>query len=472
MAYQTAFKGYELKYMLTMISLVFILFFGLAGYSDSMEKGDLGVYVEDGAIPIRLNGSSAVADSDSVRISGTTIMITGDETYLISGTLDDGMIIVNAKASATPHIVLSGACINSETSAALYILNADKVVVTLAEGTQNILSNGGSFEAIDDSKIDGAIFSKQDLTFNGSGSLNVTSPVGHGVVCKKDLVFTGGVYTVTAASHGMEVIDSGISMKGIKAAGNILISGGDISIDSADDAVHSDASVTINGGSLEIASGDDAVHAEDTLIVTAGTICVLESYEGLEAKNIVVTGGDITITAEDDGLNAAASNDASGTKSGKDGRAGQGEGSFDGESIEISGGNISVTASGDGLDSNGSIAVLGGSLYITNPTTDDTSVLDADSDAVISGGTFISTGSTRMMAQSFSMSSTQGVIACTTGTQSAGSVVTVEDRNGNMLVSYEAEYPYVLVIISSPELVKGEAYILTAGSSSGNVTAE
>lgn len=360
MAYQTAFKGYELKYMLTMISLVFILFFGLAGYSDSMEKGDLGVYVEDGAIPIRLNGSSAVADSDSVRISGTTIMITGDETYLISGTLDDGMIIVNAKASATPHIVLSGACINSETSAALYILNADKVVVTLAEGTQNILSNGGSFEAIDDSKIDGAIFSKQDLTFNGSGSLNVTSPVGHGVVCKKDLVFTGGVYTVTAASHGMEVIDSGISMKGIKAAGNILISGGDISIDSADDAVHSDASVTINGGSL----------------------------------------------------------------------------------------------------------------YITNPTTGDTSVLDADSDAVISGGTFISTGSTRMMAQSFSMSSTQGVIACTTGTQSAGSVVAVEDRNGNMLVSYEAEYPYVLVIISSPELVKGEAYILTAGSSSGNVTAE
>lgn len=406
--------------------------------------------MSDGAIPIRLNGSSAVADSDSVRISGTTIMITGDETYMISGTLDDGMIIVNAKASATPHIVLSGACINSETSAALYILNADKVVVTLAEGTQNILSNGGSFEAIDDSKIDGAIFSKQDLTFNGSGSLNVTSPVGHGVVCKKDLVFTGGVYTVTAASHGMEVIDSGISMKGIKATGNILISGGDISIDSA----------------------DDAVHAEDTLTVTAGTICVLESYEGLEAKNIVVTGGDITITAEDDGLNAAASNDASGTKSGKDGRTGQGEGSFDGESIEISGGNISVTASGDGLDSNGSIAVWGGSLYITNPTTGDTSVLDADSDAVISGGTFISTGSTRMMAQSFSTSSTQGVIACTTGTQSAGSVVTVEDRNGNVLVSYEAEYPYVLVIISSPELVKGETYILTAGSSSGNVTAE
>ena len=80
--------------------------------------------------------------------------------------------------------------------------------VTLADGTENILSNGGAFEAIDENNIDGAVYSRQDLTFNGSGTLTVTSPAGHGIVCKDDLVFTGGTYIVSSASHGMDTNDS------------------------------------------------------------------------------------------------------------------------------------------------------------------------------------------------------------------------------------------------------------------------
>lgn len=527
-------------------------------------------YDESDSILIQLNGSSATASSDSVKISGTTITITEDTTHIISGTLDDGMIIVDAGDTAKLQIVLDGASINSEASAALYILNADKVFVTLAAGTENILSNGGAFEAIDENNIDGAIYSKQDLSFNGSGSLTVSSPSGHGIVCKDDLVFAGGTYTVTSASHGLDANDSvrianasltidagkdGIhaentdddslgfiyilsgtmdieaegdcisagaymqvengairllagggsengtnassgsyggfmgrgghrqspettiaddnstSMKGLKAAGGILISNGTITIDSADDAVHSDASIAISGGVLEIASGDDAIHADETLTITAGTIHVTESYEGLEAQSIVVSDGDITVTSSDDGFNASGGKDSSGMTGGRDGKFGGGGMASSNGSIEISGGKISITASGDGLDSNGSIAISGGSIYVTNPTAGDTSVLDADTSAVITGGTFISTGSTTMMAQSFSSSSTQGVIACTTGTQAAGTAITVKDANGKEILAYEAEYTCVLVIISSPDIVKGDTYTLTVGSDSCSITA-
>ena len=530
------------------------------------------------AVTIQLNGNSATASSDSVKISGSTIRITEDTTHIITGTLNDGMIIVEADDTAKLQLVLNGVNINSKTSAALYIISADKVFVTLADGTENTLSNGGSFEAIDESNIDGAVFSKQDLTFNGSGTLTVTSPVGHGIVCKDDLVFTSGSYKVTSASHGLDANDSvritsaaitidagkdGIhsentddaslgfvyissgsmnieaegdgvfagaylqiesgtiqlltgggykngtkassgsyggfmgggrpgrsassaatdesstSMKGLKAVSGILISDGTITIDSADDSIHSDASIIINGGIFKIASGDDGVHAENTLTITACNMNVSQSYEGLEAQTIYLKGGDIEITASDDGINASGGTDSSGTTGGRDGMFGGmgGKGGMGGEMsgssngvIEISGGKLTVYAGGDGLDSNGSLTISGGYVYVANPTAGDTSVLDADISPIITGGTFISTGSTTMMAQSFDTSSTQGVIACTTGTQSAGSTITVKDSIGNTIISYEAEYTYVLVIISSPDIVKGETYTLTVGSSATDIT--
>ena len=155
-------------------------------------------------------------------------MLTAETTYIISGTLTDGMLVVNAPEKAKLQIVFDGVSITSATSAALYILEADKVVVTLANGTQNTLQNGGKFEAIDDNNIDGAVFSKQDLTFNGSGSLTVSSPVGHGIVCKDDLVFTGGSYTVNSASHGLDANDS------VRITGET-----NLAIDAGKDGIHS-----------------------------------------------------------------------------------------------------------------------------------------------------------------------------------------------------------------------------------------
>ena len=266
--------------------------------------------------------------------------------------------------------------------------------------------------------------------------------------------------------------ESSTSMKGLKAVSGILVSNGRITIDSADDSIHSDTSVIINGGTFELASGDDAVHAEDTLTITDCNMNISKSYEGLEAQELYVKGGTIVLNATDDGLNASGGTDSSDTTGGRDGMSGGGKQSSGNGVIEISGGNLTIYASGDGLDSNGTVTISDGYIYVANPTAGDTSIIDADVSPVITGGTFVSTGSTTMMAQTFASSSTQGVISCTTGAQSPGSVVTVKDSNGNSVISYEVEYSCAMVIISSQDIVKGDAYTLTIGSTSGSVQAE
>ncbi len=538
-------------------------------------------YDEGDAVKIELSGSSASASSNSVKISGSTVTITEEAVYVISGTLDDGMLIVDAPDTAKLQIVLNSVSITSKTSAALYIKEADKVFVTLVG--ESSLSSGDGYSAIDDSNIDAAVFSKQDLTLNGDGTLSVSSPAGHGIVSKDDLVFTGGTYYISAASHAIDANDSvriksasitadagkdgihaennddaskgfvyfesgsltiecegdGISsgaymqleggtinilagggyengtsqsssgwggfgggggrpggrssgnsytsavtasdgdgstsMKGLKSGGSMLINSGSITVDSADDAIHSNASATINGGTFALASGDDAIHAEDTLTVTAGNIIISESYEGLEALHIDVSGGNITLKASDDGLNAAGGTDSSGTTGGRDGMFGGGNGGFGGMSgssngtIVISAGTVEINASGDGIDANGTLEISGGFVTVCGPISGDTAVLDYDRTGIITGGTFVGTGSS-MMAQSLDGEG-QGVIGVSVGSNSAGTKITVSDKNGKELLSYEPEQPFQIFIFSSPEIKSGETYKISVGSQSGEIEA-
>lgn len=540
-------------------------------------------YSEANSAVITLNGDTVSSNSNKVSISGTRATITGEGTFILRGTLNDGMVIVDAGQKDKLHIVLDGACVTSATSAALYVRQAAKVFVTLAEGSENILANGGSFTAFDENNIDGAVFSKQDLTFNGGGNLTVTSPVGHGIVAKDDLVFTGGAYTVNSASHGLDAneslrikdaelsidagkdgvhvedaddatvgfvyisggtldieaegdgisaslyaqiengcinilagggyengrvhssggfgdfmgggigpggmppgggrpggraavspttdADSGTSMKGLKA-GSILLNGGTVNINSADDGIHSNGTLIINGGDVSIASGDDGVHADTDLCITAGSIEITESYEGLEAVNIRITGGKIKLKAKDDGLNAAGGMDSSGS-GGRDemfgGPGNPGHGGASNGSIVIAGGELYVQASGDGMDANGSLEITGGYTVVCGPNQGDTATLDYDVSGTISGGVFIGTGASGM-AQTFSGNS-QGVVAVRAGNQSAGVRITVSDANGKELVSYQPELPFSVIIFSTPELVSGQSYHVTVGDVEGDITA-
>ena len=228
-------------------------------------------YAEEDSVLIQLNGTSATASSDSVVISGSTITITEEATYILSGTLEDGMVIVDAPDTAKLQLVLNEASIHSETSAPLYIREADKVFVTLAEGSENTLSNGGTFTAIDENNIDAVIFSKQDLTLNGSGSLTVTSPGGHGIVSKDDLVLTGGTCTVSAASQGLDANDS-IRVTGDTA---LTVTAGKDGFHAENDEDTSLGFVYISGGTLHIEAEGDGISAGAWMQIAEGSFQIL-----------------------------------------------------------------------------------------------------------------------------------------------------------------------------------------------------
>ncbi|MCD8367331.1 MAG: carbohydrate-binding domain-containing protein [Clostridiales bacterium] len=520
-----------------------------------------GSYDTGSAVAITLTGDTASCDGDGVDISGGTVTITGEGCYLLSGSLTDGMIIVNADSQAKVQLVLCGVTIHSEASAAIYVCQADKVFVTLAEGTENTLSSGEEYVAIDDSSIDAVIFSRDDLTLNGGGALTVESPGGHGIVSKDDLVLAGGSYTVTAAGHGLSANDSiritgstvtvtagkdaiqadnsddaalgyvyiadgtftltaegdGISAsaallieggeftitagggsenasstaesfedrynrfqqsdtsaaaedtststKGVKAAGDLMMTGGTFTIDAADDAVHSNSNVTVTGGTFQIATGDDGFHADSALTVADGTITISTCYEGLEGQTVEVSGGDIRLTASDDGINAAGGNDASGTYGGWNRMD-----AFDTDSdasILISGGALVIDAEGDGIDSNGYLTIAGGTVYVYGPTYSGNGSLDYGISAEITGGVFVALGASGM-AENFTSATQGAILVSASGVEST--VVQLLSSDGTELLSVTAEKRFGCVQISTPELTEGETYTLVVDGSSTELT--
>ena len=450
---------------------------------DIFSNRDFKTEYEKNCAYIQLNGNSATCESNAVEINGSTITIKDEGTYVISGSLDNGMIIVDSENTDKTQIVFNGVKIHNENGAAIYVKQSDKVFITLNEGTENTLSSGNKFETVNEEEIDGTIYSQDDLTLNGTGSLSINSPAGHGIVSKDDLIITGGKYTIEVANHGLSANDM------------LGIANGEFEIVSGEDSIHCDMNIYIENGTFEINAKDDAFHADETLWIAGGSINVTNSYEGLEALHIKVSGGDIKIVAEDDGLNAAGGTDNSGfggmgndqfgrqggrPDKGQGGRpGGQGGGmpggfggmggSSDG-SIVISGGTLYIKAYGDGIDANGTLEISGGSVTVCGPTQGDTATLDYDVTGVITGGTFIGTGGT-MMAQSFS-DSEQGVVAVKVGSQEAGTLITLTDSNGKVIVSYEPELPFAIVILSSPEVKKGDTYKITVGEASGEFEAQ
>lgn len=528
---------------------------------------------------ISINLDKKTSSSDAVIIYNNTITIKEEATYILTGTLSDGMIIVDSNNKAKIQIVFDDVNITSSTSAPLYIKEADKVFITLAENSNNTLSSGISFTFIDENKIDGTIFSKQDMTINGNGKLTISSPAGHGIVCKDDLVITSGTYTINASSHGLDANDSirlcnasfmitsgkdgmhaensddeslgfiyikdgnydiesegdGISsfayttiedgtfsilsgggsvngekqtsdrwggynermpdggrgpqrpgipnennteditqeedsstsIKGIKSSGNMNIISGEFTIDSADDAIHSNSSIEISDGTYVISTGDDGYHADETLIINAGNIQIHESYEGLEALNIEINGGEISLYASDDGLNAAGGVDESGYEGER--KPDQFSSNSNG-SIIINGGKLYINASGDGIDANGTFTMNDGNVIVCGPTRGDTATLDYDNSAEIHGGSFIGTGASGM-AQTFSNTSNQGVYAIQVGNASAKTPFTISDTYGKEIITFSPDLDYSVIIVSTPEIQKGNSYTITIGESSGTFEA-
>ncbi len=471
--------------------------------SDLFTERDLTqTWDESAAATVTLADGASSSARSNVTIDGDTITITGEGVYVFSGSLSDGQIIVDVEDTEKVQIVLNGADITCSDSAAIYVLNADKVFVTTAEGTNNTLTVSGEYDTTDENGVDAAIFSKDDLVLNGLGTLTVISEYGHGVVSKDDLKVTGGTINIDAEKSGLNANDSvriadgtitivsgtdGIHAENsedaeegfvyiadglitvtsaddtINASYVLQIDGGEFDLNAADDALHANGDMEINGGILAIAAGDDGMHADSELTINGGTIQITESYEGIEGTVVTVNDGEITLTARDDGFNAAGGNDSSGT-SGMMGRD-----NFDSESdayLTFNGGTVTVDCDGDGLDSNGYLIVNGGTILVAGPENAGNGALDYGISAEINGGTLVAVGAAGM-DENFS-GGTQGAMKVnfnsTTGT------ITLTDSEGNELVSFSTDKTYSSAVISTPEVVEGGSYTVTAGNQTVDVT--
>ena len=469
---------------------------------------------------ITLNGDSISFQGEGVTVGNSTVTITQAGTYVISGNLNNGQIIVDAADTDDVRIVLENVNIHSETSAAIYVRNADKLIVTLPSGTTNTLSGGSTYENIDENNIDGVIFSKDDLTINGEGTLNINANYKHGIVSKNDLNIVGGTFNINSVSQALSGKDAvkiygGVfniesQGKGIKSEnvdetekGNIYINGGEFNLNTVDDALHTSGSIVIDEGNFTIKTEDDGMHADKDLVINGGNINITESYEGLEGYKVVINGGEINIVSSDDGINAvnpdntntvevtqettsntttteATQNttnnmntapvpptDASGMMAGKMARPNTDNGMVNDPSayIKITGGNTTVNASGDGIDSNGSVLITGGNLYVSGSSARGDGALDYNGVAKIEGGTVVAVGGIGMN-QSFGSESTQYSISYSVNAQgSENNAVKLIDNSGNVVVSWEnPPKEYSSVVVSSPDLKQNGNYKLQTGS--------
>lgn len=244
---------------------------GTFSSTDMFTERDLaGTYEESGAVYVTLSDDGITGETAGVAINGQTMTITAEGTYIFSGTLSEGQIVVDAD-NAKVQIVFDNVDITCASSAAVYVKSAEKVFVTLAEGSQNTLRNTDEYVAIDDNNIDAVIFAKSDLTLNGTGSLTIVSAEGHGIVSKDDLKITGGTYDITAAGHALSGKDS------------VRIADGTFILTAEKDGIHAENADDEEKGYIYIADGDFAI---------------ISDGDGMDASNIVqIEDGTFDITA-------------------------------------------------------------------------------------------------------------------------------------------------------------------------------
>ena len=324
---------------------------------------------------IKLNGSDVTVEGSGVIANGSVVRINKAGVYVISGKLNDGQIIVDTEDNGTVRLVLNGAEIDCSDNSPIYVINSAKTVISLEDGTENTVSDGENYVLVDDSSDEpnSAIFSKDNLTINGTGTLTVIGNYNDGITSKDDLRITGGNIVinskddaligkdVVAIKEGSFIITSG--GKGIKSSndtdselGIIYLEGGTYSISSTDDGIHSSNGINVANGEFTISTEDDGIHADSFINISDGAIDIKNSYEGIESSKITIAGGDINVVSSDDGINASSSDDSS-AANGMPG--GNNVNSSSQNEITINGGNITVDAMGDGLDANGSIYMTG-----------------------------------------------------------------------------------------------------------------
>lgn len=401
---------------------------------DSETNEDSGYFTSNdqntawtAATAITLSGDTATVSGSGAYVSGGSVTIASAGYYDVTGTLTDGSLIVDAGKNAKVFLRLNGVTITCSDDAAIRVDQADKVFLTLAEGTENTVTSGETYsEAALADKTDGAIFAHDDLTINGSGALTVIAAYKHGIAANDSLRITGGKITVTAPA----------------------------------DTIHVKESLHITGAAITLSAGDDAIHSDTSVAILGGSITVNTCCEGIEAPEILIEDGAVTVTSTDDGINACGTETSDGSLPG----------------VTINGGTVTLlNPSGrdaDGIDSNGNIDINGGLVYISLVGDGGNCALDYGSEnggaCRINGGTVVACGSSTML-ETMSENSAQPSLLYAGTTQAAGTEITLQNADGEILLTYAAPNSFSAVLVSCPEMATGSTYTLTLGDTAQEI---
>jgi len=515
-----------------------LLIFSITACDTSNSTSDTGIATVESSLPtyeaideqadmtdiddtIQFSEIGIVSLNQQVSISDAVVSITKGGTYVLQGECSDVSIHIEVKSTMQVILVLDSVSLSSATGPVIYAEQSNKLIINLAAGTMNYLSDS----ADSTSEVKSTIFSNDDITVNGSGALTIYANYNNGINTDDDLLITGGMITIIAQNDGLKANDSiviketdltitahndGIHCENTEdsAKGTIKIENGNITINAYGDGFDSSSIITIFNGTFTLNSGvsnsnvdtvsgkgikavdnigildgifviiskDDAIHTNNQIAIVGGKFTITSSDDGIHADTtLTIEGGTIDILKCYEGLEALnvviaggdisliSSDDGINVAGGNDASGSQWDPrvSTGTASLIISGGTIYINSAGDGLDANGSIAMSGGLVIVNGPTSSNNGAVDYDSSFLLTGGTLIAAGSSGM-AQNVSAASTQYSVMVNL-TLASAKLVRILDSEGLEIVTFIPSKNVQSVVISSGLFVKGETYSVYTG---------
>lgn len=378
-----------------------------------------------------------------------SLNITDSGTYHITGSLEDGSIIIRANHdTGKVKLILDNVSIKNSSGPAIVCYSADDLVIELVG--ENYLEDSVKYSEDFDEDVTGAVYSKDDLTFQGEGCLTVTANYQDAIVGKDDLKFNSGTYYIKAVDDGIRGKDSVYIVNG-----NFEITAKGDGIKSSNATDQGKGFVLIEAGEISISVGDDGIHAEQRLVIEGGKVTIEESYEGLEAKVVAISGGEISVWASDDGINAGGGSDTTMTN--------QRMGAFDSDEnamIIIDGGEVYVNAAGDGIDSNGYIYFNGGKVVVDGPTNNGNGALDTGIGVVMNGGEVIAVGASGMAGTLGESSTVNNISVYFSTNQSAKTKISIKDNAGEIILEHTSAKTFNHLAAGSEKFKTGETYTI------------
>jgi len=330
------------------------------------DEDFVATWTDSSATHITLNDSSASVSGSGATTSGSVVTITNAGTYVVSGTISEGQIVVNVTEKGTVRIILNGANITNSKTAPINVIEAKKVLLTVADGTTNTVTDKAR-TATADEEYSAAIYSTADMVINGSGKLTVNAGYNDGITSKDSLFIISGDINVTATDDGMigkdllNIYNGTITVTsggdGLKSTydtdttkGDILINNGTINITSKTDAIQAENILKIEGGTFTIKTGGGSVASTKATTNTntmfnqkqaATTTTATISMKALKATNYIdISAGTFNINAQDDSIHT------NGT-------------------VLISGGTFEMASGDDGIHADSLVQIDGGTINIT-----------------------------------------------------------------------------------------------------------